>query len=66
MKFKLTEYQEKLFMEWKSKNNFTDGDAGMAGGSFVFKFIPTGIGTIISVEHISGEILELTEWKYFD
>lgn len=48
MKFELTEAQEKRWEEWKgSLPELPKGYFGAAGGGYWFKFIPTGLGTII-------------------
>jgi len=48
MKFELTEEQEVRYRVWKnSLPIIPEGHFGAAGGGYWFKFIPTGIGTIV-------------------
>lgn len=64
-KFELTPEQVKKFKEWKKPKGDMIDKVGCAGGAYIFKFIPTGIGTIIEVECIDGDKLDLTEWDDF-
>ena len=48
IRFELSEKQEKQYEKWKKKlPKISEGHFGMAGGGYWFKFIPTGIGTVV-------------------
>ena len=63
--FELSKDQLKKYEDWVEENNFSQIDAGAAGGAFTFSWTPTGLGDIVKVRHILGAELDLTEWEYF-
>lgn len=65
MQFELSDTQLEKFEKWADDNNFSQTDAGSFGGAFTFLFCPTGTGDLITVRHMSGAELELTEFEYF-
>jgi hypothetical protein len=62
MIFELSEEQTKSFNEWRKT---LKKDETTIGGGFTFEFIPTSLGTCVSVRHISGARLELTDYSTF-
>ncbi len=60
MEFTLTEAEVARFRSWRKK--FDDYPQGVSGGVFSFIFIPTSIGTITIIRHVSGEELDLTDY----
>ncbi len=63
MEFSLSPEEVAKFKEWRKK--FDHMPQGVCGGVFTFLFIPTTIGTIVKIRHVSGEELDLTDWDAF-
>lgn len=61
MKFELTKEQEDKFNEWRKEINKTYVDTTAIGGAYTFSFIPTGLGVIVKVKHVTGAELDLTD-----
>ncbi len=60
MRFELTEEEVARVEAWKKQ--FDDMPQGVSGGVFSYIFIPTTIGTIVKVCHVSGAELDLTDY----
>jgi len=66
--FELSESQLERYDRWKeSLPKLDSGHFGAAGGGYWFKFIPTGIGTIVKVgrDDCPENDLDLTDWDGF-
>ena len=59
IKFELTEEEEKKFDEWRKSTG--EVYVGAIGGAYEFSFIPTGLGTIITIKCADGTELDLTD-----
>ena len=60
MEFALTDEEVARYKEWRKK--FDNQPQGVCGGVFSFIFIPTTIGMITKIRHVSGEELDLTDY----
>jgi len=68
MTFELNDNQIKRYNEWKNKlPRISEGHFGAAGGGYWFKFIPTGLGTIVIAgrDDVPEMDIDLTEYKEF-
>lgn len=64
--FKLDEDQIHKYEKWNMDQIKKDSNLPTAGERWKFSFIPTGLGTIVSVEDLStGEEIDLTDWDNF-
>ena len=61
MNFSLTEQQLELFKGWRQQ--FDDENPGCSGGTFTFQFTPTTLFTAVTVKHISGAKIDLTDYN---
>lgn len=59
MNFELTQEQTKQLNKWK-KSLPKSPYVGTIGGAYTYKFIPTGLGLIVTVERIDGYSIDLT------
>jgi len=67
-KFELTQEQEVRYRVWKnSLPIISEGHFGAAGGGYWFKFIPTGLGMIVTAgrDDVPELNVDLTEWENF-
>ena len=62
--FELTDEQNILFDEWKTKLEKEYGECyvGAAGGAYMFCFIPTGLGIIVEAKRADGHSINLTDF----
>lgn len=68
MKFELTKEQEIRYDEWRvSLPEIPEGHFGAAGGGYWFKFIPTGLGMIVTAgrDDVPEMDIDLTEYEHF-
>lgn len=59
--FKLTPEQVEKYDAWRIKINKKKPCTTAIGGAYTFCFNPTGLGTVITVKHVSGAELDLTD-----
>lgn len=65
-KFKLTKEQEIKYDAWlKRIPKLPSGQFGSTGGGYWFKFIPNGLGTIVTAGRDDGYEINLTEYEDF-
>ena len=57
--FELTEEQEVKLAEWKAKQEYA---SATIGGAYTYKFTNTGLGTVIVVECVNGNKIDLTDY----
>ncbi len=57
--FRIDAKEEAKFDKWVKKTKVKHEHAGAAGGAYEWKFIPTGLGTLVEVEDIKGNKLKL-------
>jgi len=66
-KFELSEPEAKKYEEWlKTLPKLENGAFGAAGGGIWFKFVPTGIGTIITAGRVDVPELDINLTDYDD
>jgi len=68
MRFELSTQQLAKYYQWKDKlPKLPEGYFGAAGGGHWFKFIPTGLGTIVIAgrEDVPEMDIDLTEYEDF-
>ena len=68
MKFELSTQQLAKYYQWKDElPKLSEGHFGAAGGGYWFKFIPTGLGTIVIAgrEDVPEMDIDLTEYEDF-
>ena len=68
MRFELSTQQLAKYYQWKDKlPMLPEGHFGAAGGGYWFKFIPTGLGTIVIAgrEDVPEMDINLTEYEDF-
>lgn len=66
--FELTETQQQKYEDWvDSLPEISEGHFGAAGGGYWFKFIPTGLGTIVIAgrDDVPEMDIDLTEYDNF-
>jgi hypothetical protein len=64
--YAFTKKQILKLTKWKKDNNLKFADGGtVVGGAFTYCFTPTSIGTVITVQHVFGKEIDLTDFKEF-
>jgi hypothetical protein len=64
--FKLDEDQISKYEKWKKGQKKKDPFLPTAGERWKFSFVPTGLGTIVTVRDLTtDEEIDLTDWENF-
>ncbi len=64
--FVLSEAQWRLASDWiATQRSAHPSLTGAIGGDVTFCFIPTSIGVVIQVKHVSGAVLDISDYESF-